>query len=54
LLEAVENRILKLSDIHPHTQQSVNNLIDLYIAWGKPEEAEQWGAKLPEVKAARE
>jgi len=25
----------------------MNNLINLYEAWGKPEEAEKWRAKLP-------
>ena len=29
-----------------HTQQSLNNLIDLYKAWNKPEKANEWRAKL--------
>jgi len=37
LLEAVEGRVLKLGDEHSHTQESLNNLIELYNAWGKPE-----------------
>jgi len=41
LLEAVEGRRLKLGDKHPHTLDSMNNLIELYEAWGKPELAEQ-------------
>jgi len=54
LLEAVEGSRLKLGDTHPHTKESLNNLIDLYEAWGKPEEAEDWRAKLPKKKAAEE
>jgi hypothetical protein len=48
LLEAVKGHRLKLGDTHPHTLQSLNNLIDLYEAWGKTEEANLWRAKLPE------
>jgi len=33
---------------------SENNLIDLYEAWNKPEEAENWQAKLPQTEALRE
>jgi len=47
LLEAVEGCRLKLGDQHPHTIESINNLIALYEAWNKPEEANQWQAKLP-------
>ena len=38
---------LKLGNTHPHTQQSLNNLIDLYEAWNKPEKANEWKALLP-------
>jgi hypothetical protein len=48
--EAVEGRHLKLSEEHPHTIESMNNLIDLYEAWNKPEEAEKWQAKLLETE----
>jgi tetratricopeptide (TPR) repeat protein len=51
LLEAVDGRCLKLGDTHPHTLQSLNNLIELYDAWGKPEKAEQWQAKLLQTEA---
>ena len=54
LLEAIEGRRLKLSDTHPHTLESWNNLINLYEAWGKPEKAKEWRAKLPQKKAAEE
>jgi len=53
LLEAVEGRCLKLGDNHPHTLESLNNLIDLYEAWNKPEKANEWRAKLPQTEAVR-
>ena len=37
LLEAVEGRRLKLGDQHPHTIESLNNLIELYEVCGKPD-----------------
>jgi hypothetical protein len=52
-LEAVESR-LKLGDKHPHTVESLNNLIDLYKAWNKLEKAKEWRAKLPQTEAKRE
>jgi len=54
LLEAIEGRRLKLGDTHPHTSESWNNLIDLYEAWGKPEKADEWRAKLPQTEAVEE
>jgi len=45
---------LKLGDTHPHTIESLNNLIDLYEAWGKPEKAKEWRAKLPQTEAVNE
>ena len=47
LIQAVEGRRLRLGDTHPHTLESWNNIIALYEAWNKPEEAEEWRAKLP-------
>jgi len=32
----------------------LNNLIDLYEAWNKPEKAEEWRAKLPQTEAIDE
>jgi len=29
----------------------LNNLIELYEAWNKPEKAKQWRAKLPQTEA---
>ena len=54
LLEAVEGRRLKLGEKHPHSLESVNNLIALYEAWNKPEKAEEWRAKLPQMEAVNE
>ena len=54
LLEAVEGRCLKLGDTHPDTLESMNNLIALYEAWNKPEDAQQWRAKLPQTEATTE
>lgn len=45
---------LKLGDRHSHTQKSLNNLIELYEAWGKPEKAEEWRAKLPKAEDTNE
>jgi hypothetical protein len=50
----MECKCLKLDDTHPHTKESVNNLIDLYEAWNKPDKAEEWRAKLPQTEAERE
>ena len=47
LIEALEGRRLRLGDTHPHTLEWWHNLIELYEAWGKPEQADEWRAKLP-------
>ena len=39
--EVVEGRLLKLGDTHPHTLESIENLIDLYEAWKKPEKVNE-------------
>lgn len=54
LREAVEGRRLKLGDTHPHTIESWYNLITLYEAWNKPEEVEEWRAKLSQTEAVKE
>jgi hypothetical protein len=43
-------RRLKLGDTHPHTLESLNNLINLYEAWNKPEKADEWRAKLLQIE----
>lgn len=54
LLEALEGRHLKLGDTHPHTTESLNNLIGLYEAWKNPEKAEEWQSKLPKTEVVDE
>lgn len=39
---------------HPNTVDSLNNLIELHEAWGKPEKAEEWRAKLGHKEAAED
>ncbi|MBC8218373.1 MAG: tetratricopeptide repeat protein [Planctomycetes bacterium] len=46
LLEAVEGRCLKLGDTHTRTQESLENLIGLYEALDKSEEANEWRSRL--------
>jgi len=52
--EAIENQPLKLGDFHPHTLESWYNLIEFYEAWGRPEKAKGWRAKLPQTVAVEE
>jgi len=47
LVGAMEIQRRVLGEEHPGTVKSMNKLIDLYEAWGKPEKAEEWRAKLP-------
>jgi len=43
-----------LNSVTPtHTLKSLNNLIELYEAWGKPEKANEWRAKLPQAENIR-
>ena len=51
LLEALEGRRVKVGDTHPQTLESLKNLINLYEAWSKPEQAEQWKVKLSELQS---
>jgi hypothetical protein len=50
LFEVVEGRRLRLGNTHLHTKESLNNLIDLYEAWNKPEKAEEWRAQLVHIE----
>ncbi|MBW2580873.1 MAG: hypothetical protein JRD00_08020 [Deltaproteobacteria bacterium] len=52
--KARRGKSLKLGDTHPHTQESIKNLIELYEAWNKPEETEKWRAELPQTEAVEE
>jgi hypothetical protein len=52
--QALKGRRFKLGDTHPHTIESLNNLIDLYEASNKPEKANEWRLKLPQMEAETE
>jgi len=52
LKKALEISRRNLRDNHPDTLESWNNLIDLYEAWGKPQEAEKWRTKLADSAEA--
>jgi tetratricopeptide (TPR) repeat protein len=47
LLEAHEILVAAVGADHPQTQKVIPNLVDLYEAWGKPDKAAEWRAKLP-------
>ena len=47
LLEAHEILVASLGAEHPQTLKVLPNLVELYEAWGKPDKAAEWGAKLP-------
>jgi hypothetical protein len=53
-LDTIKGRRLKLGDTHPHTIETLNNLIDLYETWNKAEKAEDWRIKLLEVEAVEQ
>jgi len=54
LIETIQGRLKVLSEEHHDTIFAINKLIDLYEAWGKPEKAEAWRAKLPRAEAVEE
>ena len=54
LVEAIKGIIQKLGLQHPHTKESIDNLIELYEAWNKPEKAQEWQAKLSQTEAKEE
>ncbi len=50
LIGTIDGRSKTLGKTHPKTLESIHALIDLYITWGKPEQAQQWEKKLlPEI-----
>ena len=49
LLDAFHGREAKLGSTHPHSLESLKQLVNLYESWNKPDEAAQWRAKLPQV-----
>ena len=46
--EALALRQRLLGDRHPDTLESMNNIVEFYEGWGKPDRAAEWRAKLPE------
>ena len=42
-----------LGETHPETRGCILVFIELYEAWGKPEKAEEWRAKLPQAENMR-
>ena len=54
LFKAEETARRVLGNDHEVTNTSVNNLITLYEAWNKPEEANQWRAKLEQIEDLEE
>ena len=54
LLEAFHGRKARLGPDHPHTLDSLRELVNLYESWPKPDEAAKWQAKLMGIQAAKE
>ena len=54
LLEAFHGRETKLGPEHPHTVESLKQLVTLYESWNKPDEAARWRANLVPTKAAED
>jgi len=49
LLEAFHGRETKLGPEHPHTIESLNQLVNLRKSWPTPDEAAKWRTKLGEM-----
>lgn len=54
LLQEFRRREKQFGAKHNHTLHQVRQLVSLYEAWNKPEEAEKWRTKLPQTEAVRE
>lgn len=54
LLEILELYQVVMSEGHPNTVAAINELIKLYDAWEKPQQAEQWRTKLTSKKGTEE
>ena len=54
LLEAYHGRHARLGLKHQDTLESLKQLVTLYEAWLKPEEAAKWRAKLPPKETIEE
>jgi len=53
LVEACQRRENQFGPEHDYTIDMLNQLVRLYEAWGKPEEAEEWRTKLSRTEAVR-
>jgi hypothetical protein len=53
-LDTFHGRETKFGPEHPHTIESLKQLVTLYESWPKPDEAAKWRAKLAETKATEE
>jgi hypothetical protein len=47
LFDAFHGREAKFGPEHPHTIDSLKQLVTLYESWPKPAEAAKWRARLP-------
>ena len=54
LLEAFQWRETQFGPEHSHTINMLNQLVNLYEAWNKPEEAKEWRGKLPQMEDSEE
>ncbi len=56
--EEAENALIEAHKIlgealgveHARAMESIEALVELYDVWGKPENPDEWRAKLPEMK----
>jgi serine/threonine protein kinase/Tol biopolymer transport system component/Flp pilus assembly protein TadD len=54
LLRAFDLSYRVLGPLDKVTIESIGKIVELYEAWGKPENAEEWRAKLPHEEATKE
>jgi len=54
LIQAIEDRRLKLGNTHLFTLNSWRILIELYEIWERPEKASEWRVKLPQIETVNE
>ena len=49
--QAYQIRLQHLGPEHPNTIKSLQQLVDLYNTWDKPEKTEHWRVKLSQTEA---
>lgn len=54
ILEGLDIQRRLLGEEHRSTANTIKNLIEFYEAWGKPEKAKEWRAKLPRKESTEE